>query len=182
MRQSAGVHIMRAGLEAFSATRRWRLWGAAAVIASLAPLLMAQSAAGRSEGLIVVRSNADFATTLARVEPAVTARGLFVMRVIDHSAAAAQFGLELPPNTVVLFGNPQNGSQLMACEPRVGIDLPQKLLIWEAGGAVMVAHNDPAYLVRRHAIKGCGDLIGRFTESLRAISAEVSGGTAPVEP
>ncbi len=176
MRQKWSVVAKVSELGRIAVIRRWRWWCAAAGIVSLAPLLMAQAATGRSDGLVVLRSNADFATTLARVEPAVRARELFVMRVIDHADSAAQFGRELAPNTVVLFGNPQVGSQLMACEPRVGIDLPQKLLIWEADGAVMVAYNDPAYLVRRHAIAGCGDLIGRVTESLRAISAQVSGG------
>ncbi len=156
--------------------RRRGLWWAVAGLLCLAQPSNAQVATNPADGVIVLRSDADFATTLARVEPAVVARGLFVMRVLDHSASAAQFGRVLAPNTVVLFGNPQIGSQLMACEPRAGIDLPQKLLLWEADGAVMVAYNDPAYLVRRHAIQGCGETIALISENLRVISAQVSGG------
>ncbi len=149
---------------------------AAAGIVYLAQPSTAQVSVSPADGVIVVRSDADFATTLARVEPAVKARGLFVMRVLDHSASAAQFGRVLAPNTVILFGNPQIGSQLMACEPRAGIDLPQKLLLWEADGAVMVAYNDPAYLVRRHSIQGCDAVVATVSENLRVISTQVAAG------
>jgi uncharacterized protein (DUF302 family) len=127
-------------------------------------------------GMVTLASDADFGTTLARVEPAVKARGLFLMRVMDHAAAAAQFGRTIPPNTLVLFGTPATGSRLMACAPRAGIDLPQKLLLFEEDGAVRVAYNDPAYLVRRHRIEGCDAEIREVAGNLAAVAREVAGG------
>ena len=129
-----------------------------------------------SEGLIAYRSDAGFEPTLQRVESAVESRGLFVMRMVDHAAAAAQFGRDLSPNTVVLFGNPQVGSQLMTCAPRVGIDLPQKLLLWEEDGAVFVAYNDPGYLALRHSIEGCEELLAQVSEKLDEIARAVAAG------
>jgi len=156
--------------------KAWPVSWVLGAVVCLAQSANAQVAASPADGVIVMRSDADFATTLARVEPAVKARGLFVMRVLDHSAAAAQFGRDLPPNTVVLFGNPQIGSQLMACAPRAGIDLPQKLILWESEGSVMIAYNDPAYLVRRHSITGCEEVVAVMSEHLRVISKQVSAG------
>jgi uncharacterized protein (DUF302 family) len=105
--------------------------------------------------MIAYRSDTVFAATMERVEPTVRARGLFVMRVLDHAAGAARFDQVMYPNSVVLFGNPQIGSQVMRCAPRAGIDLPQKLLVWEEDGAVFVAYNNPQYLIQRHSIVGC---------------------------
>jgi uncharacterized protein (DUF302 family) len=126
--------------------------------------------------MIAYRSDAGFAATLERVEPAIETRSLFVMKVMDHAAAAAQVGRDLSPNTVVLFGNPKIGSQVMTCAPLAGIDLPQKLLVWEEDGAVIVAYNDPQHLVWRHSIEGCEDLLARVAESLDGLAREVAGG------
>jgi uncharacterized protein (DUF302 family) len=150
------------------ATSCWALLAAA-------PAVRAQEPAQVSEGMIAYRSDASFDLTLQRVEPAVRARGLFLMDVLDHAAAAAKFGRELSPNAVVLFGNPQIGSQVMTCSPRAGIDLPQKLLVWQEGDAVFVAYNDPAYLTTRHAISGCEEVLKRVAENLDAIARQVIG-------
>jgi uncharacterized protein (DUF302 family) len=136
----------------------------------------AQEKVPASEGMTAYRSDADFAATLARVEPAVKAHGLYLMRVLDHAGAAAQFGRELAPNSVVLFGNPQIGSQVMTCAPRAGIDLPQKLLVWKEDGTVMVGYNDPAHLVWRHSIEGCDEILARVAENLDGVAREVAGG------
>jgi uncharacterized protein (DUF302 family) len=140
-----------------------------------APSLNAQEATTGSEGMIAYTSDTDFATTLARVEPAVKARGLFVMRVLDHAVGAAKFDRVLSPNSVVLFGNPKVGSQVMRCAPRAGIDLPQKLLVWEEDGTVVVAYNDPDYLRQRHSIVGCDELLARVAENIDRIARTVAG-------
>jgi uncharacterized protein (DUF302 family) len=125
--------------------------------------------------MITYASDTTFAATLERVEPAVKARGLFLMRVLDHAGAAKQFGQTLSPNSVVLFGNPKVGSQVMQCAPRVGIDLPQKLLVWKEDGAVYVAYNDPSYLIRRHSVAGCDALLERVAGNLDRIARAVAG-------
>ena len=149
------------------------LWVAALGVSSAA----AQVRVEAGEGMIAYSSNAGFAETLERAEPAIEARGLFVMKVMGHAAAAKQVGRDLSPNTVVLFGNPKIGSQVMTCAPRAGIDLPQKLLVWEEDGSVFVAYNDPAYLVRRHSIEGCDDLLARVAENLGGLARVVAGGS-----
>lgn len=130
-------------------------------------------------GVITRESGVDFVTTLSRVETAVTARGLFVMRVVDHAGAAAQFGRQIPANTVVLFGNPNIGAQLMSCAPSLGLDLPQKLLIHQLGNSVRVAYNDPVHLKLRHSVDGCEALLKLVAENLDRIARDVT--RAPAE-
>lgn len=148
-------------------------------LACLAVGIMPGAVIGQStsdDGIVKYVSNAAFEETVGRIEAAVTERNLFLMRVVDHAAAAAQMGRELSPNTVVLFGNPRVGSQIMACSPNAGIDLPQKLHVWEDGEAVVhVAYNSPDWLKRRHVIMGCDEILGRVRATLDAIARDVSG-------
>jgi hypothetical protein len=64
-----------------------------------APSLGAQEGTVASEGMIAYRSDTVFAATMERVEPTVRARGLFVMRVLDHAAGAARFDQVMSPNS-----------------------------------------------------------------------------------
>ena len=73
---------------------------------------------------------------------------------MDHSAGAANVGLELEPTIEIFFGNPAVGTPLMQIARTVAIDLPQKILITQADDGVRVLHNDPGYLATRH---GLGD-------------------------
>ena len=55
----------------------------------------------------------------------------------------------------------------MQCAQSVAIDLPQKALIWQdAQGQVWLTYNDPNYLVERHQITGCGDVIKKVGKAL----------------
>ncbi len=138
------------------------------------PCAAAQERVEASEGMIAYESDVPFKSTVGRVESAITSRGLYVMRVFDHARAAAKVGNDLSPNTVVLFGNPEVGSQIMKCAPRAGIDLPQKLQVWEEDGAVLVGYNDPEYLIRRHSIEGCDEVLGRVVSTLDEIARDVA--------
>ena len=154
---------------------RFFLLGLISAASGFSPVEGVAQTSGDS-GLVVYVSDASFDDTVARIEDAVTGRSLFVMRVFDHAAGAAAVGNSLAPNTVVLFGNPRVGSQIMGCSPTAGIDLPQKLLVWEdEGGIIRVAYNNPDWLERRHAIQGCDEILGRVRATLDAIARQVSG-------
>ena len=154
---------------------RFLLVGLVSAASGFAPATVVAQTSG-DNGLVTYVSDESFDGTVARIEDAVTGRGLFIMRVFDHAAGAAAAGNSLAPNTVVLFGNPRVGSQIMGCSPTAGIDLPQKLLVWEdEGGIIRVAYNSPDWLQRRHTIRGCDEILGRVWATLDAIARKVSG-------
>jgi uncharacterized protein (DUF302 family) len=69
-------------------------------------------------------------------------------------------GLQLRPTELAVFGNPKVGTALMLCSQRTAIDLSQKALIWEdQEGTVWFSYNDPNYLVERHGITGCAEVL-----------------------
>ena len=129
-------------------------------------------------GLVTLQSANDVETTQAKLEAAIAAAdGLSVMAVIDHAANATSVGLELRPTRLVLFGNPNAGTPLMQSAQSVAIDLPQKMLIWEAeNGDVFVAYNSPYYLKARHNVEGRDELLTKISGLLEKLA---KAATAP---
>lgn len=122
----------------------------------LSMLLFGAAGALAADGVISIKSTRDVNATADRLESILKDKGMTVFTRIDHAAAAQKAGIPLRPTVLVIFGNPKVGSPLMACASTVGIDLPQKALIWQdASGQVWISYNDPAYIARRHGITGC---------------------------
>lgn len=135
---------------------------------------------GRDEGVVSVESANDFETTYSRLMAAITGNpNLTVIAELDHAANAASVGLSLRPTRLVVFGNPALGTPLLQSEQTVGVDLPQKVLVYEdAGGTVRLAYNDPGYLVRRHDLDGVSDVADTIGTALEALAetATTAGG------
>lgn len=96
--------------------------------------------------MITIPSANGYADTLHRLLGSITGRGLTVFAQFDHAAAAQEVGMDLAPETVVVFGNPRAGTPLMKSDPRIGIELPLRLLLWSAGEKTMIGYNDPREL------------------------------------
>jgi uncharacterized protein (DUF302 family) len=131
-------------------------------------------------GLLVKASPYSVEETAGRLVNGIEARGLAVFARLDHSDNAAQAGMELPPTQVIMFGNPNLGTPLMQCSRSIAIDLPQKVLIWQADQGTQVAYNNPLYLAGRHRLNGCGQsVISRMSEALNGLIDQVVADDAP---
>jgi uncharacterized protein (DUF302 family) len=97
-------------------------------------------------GFRVTQTTSTVEAAVSTFVSLVSARGLTVFAVIDHAAGAAGAGLTLAPETVIVFGNPAAGTALMQADPRVGLDLPLKILIWEENGSAAIGYTDPLSL------------------------------------
>ncbi|NOY15776.1 MAG: DUF302 domain-containing protein [Gammaproteobacteria bacterium] len=133
--------------------------------------------ASADNGLVKIKSANDVTTTSNKLVKALKSKGMTVFDVIDHAKGAAGVGIELPPTTLVIFGNPKVGTLLMKCSRTAAIDLPQKMLIWsDESGQTWLAYNDPVYMAKRHGISACGEVIKKITGVLGKFS---SVATAP---
>jgi uncharacterized protein (DUF302 family) len=75
------------------------------------------------------------------------AAGFMVFTEIDHAAAAKQFGLDMRPRTVIVFGNPKLGTPAMVKTPLLAIDVPPKALVWEDDQSkVWLSYNSSDYI------------------------------------
>lgn len=90
--------------------------------------------------------------TVSRLTGIVSAKGLKVFAVIDHSAEASQVGLQLRETTLLVFGNPPAGTPVMVAAPLAALDLPLKVLIWEDAGQTKVSYYGPAALAARYGL------------------------------
>jgi uncharacterized protein (DUF302 family) len=93
--------------------------------------------------VVMLHSRHDFAATIARLKDALAARGITVFADIDQQDAARGVGMTLRPTRLLLFGNPQAGTPIMAADPLSALELPLRAVIWEeAGRGVQVAYLD----------------------------------------
>ncbi len=128
-------------------------------------------------GLVTIKSANDVAATTDKLVNALKGKGMTVFDVIDHAKGASGVGIDLPPTTLVIFGNPKVGTPLMKCSRSAAIDLPQKMLIWsDESGQTWLAYNDPVYMAKRHNVSGCDETIKKITGALAKFS---SVATAP---
>jgi len=125
------------------------------------------------EGIVIVQSANDIDTTFNNLQQAIDAAApLTLVATVDHSANASSVGLTLLPTRLLIFGNPNLGTPLMQSAQTIGIDLPQKMLVFEdETGQVSVAYNDPAFLAERHGISDQQDIIATITQALSNLAA-----------
>ncbi len=128
-----------------------------------------------ADGMIEVKSASSVKATIGKFETVAKERGQVIFARIDHAAGAQKIGATLRPTELLIFGNPQGGTPLMACAQSLGIDLPMKALAWEdASGQVWLAYNDPQYLVTRHNAKDCAPVAAKLSKALAAMAQEAS--------
>ncbi len=132
---------------------------------------VSSAGAGNMAGLVVVDSAHPVAETERRLVQAIEEAGLKLAARVDHEANAKSVGLQLPPTVLVLFGNPKAGTVLMEQNRSIGIDLPLKVLIWEADGRVRLAYTDPAHLARRHGIAETVPVLSQVAQALQRFSS-----------
>lgn len=124
-------------------------------------------------GVVTTVSAASFDSTLARLERAITQKGLTIAARVDHAAAAQRAGLSLRPTTLVIAGNPAAGTPLMLADQTMGVELPLRFLVWQGeDGKARVTYDPLAAIAARHRLKGLDDALRRMTTGIEAIVAE----------
>lgn len=145
--------------------------------------ISAANAAGieAGEGLVSVESSFSVDETFSRLEEAVQSQEpLSVVASVDHAANAQSVGLDLRPTRLLVFGNPMLGTQLMQEAQTVGIDLPQKFLVYEnADGRVFVVYNDPYYIAARHGIEGQDEVLQKVSGALDKLATTAAAQPMP---
>ena len=116
------------------------------IFAAAIVLAGAAGVANAGSDLVTKRSAHPFVMTLDRLEAAAKENGLVVFTRLDHAAAAKAAGLEMPPATVLVVGNPKAGTPQFLEHPTLGIDLPLKILVWQSKtGEVSVSYNSAVF-------------------------------------
>lgn len=131
---------------------------------------------GLAMHLVTVESDAGFDETVARLRAALDATpDLTLAAEFDHAANASEAGLALAPTRVFVFGNPEAGTPLMQARRTVAIDLPQRMLVYEEGGRVLVAYTPPRFLAQRHGLDGQRDRLDAINDTLARLADRAAG-------
>jgi uncharacterized protein (DUF302 family) len=125
-----------------------------------------------SEQLQVSEVPGDVASVVARLTSSLRARQVEVFATIDHAAGARRAGLELADEVLLVFGNPAVGTALMQADPRCGLDLPLRVLVWSQDGTTRVAYQDPARLADRYAVGSEQPTLSKLGGLLEQVVAE----------
>ena len=129
------------------------------------------------EGIITKDSEQDFENTYSTLKETLSANpNIKIIAELDHQANAASVNLELRPTRIIIFGNPNLGTPLMQDDQSIGLDLPQKMLVWEdADGNVFISYNDPEFIAKRHGIEGNEEVLQKISNALDMISSKATG-------
>jgi uncharacterized protein (DUF302 family) len=104
--------------------------------------------------LETVESQNDVPTAVKKLVDIIEKKELTHFATIDHADNAKKVGMQLRPETVVVFGNPKVGTQLMTCNPSMGLDLPLRMLFTtDYEGQTHITYTNPEYWTLKHNIK-----------------------------
>lgn len=102
-------------------------------------------------GLISVPSSLSIDDTVSALQSAISSNPAF--RIPLTLNFCNRGGRSCPQ--LIVFGNPNAGTPLMQVNQEIGMDLPQKFLVWkDVNGQVNITYNDPFFFAKRHNIQG----------------------------
>ena len=121
--------------------------------------------------MVELTASGDAEHVEARLREALDAHGLTLFARINHAAGARKADVELQPNVLLIFGNPSVGTPLMQADPRAGIELPLRMLIWQDPGGTHIGYLDPRELADRYALDGHQQTLDRQAAVLAKVAA-----------
>ena len=110
--------------------------------------------------------------TLDRVEKALHERGVPVFARVDHGGGARAAGLQLGDEEVLIFGDPRVGTALMQSDPRVGYELPLRVLAWQEQGGTRLGYVPASELAERYRLAGREEVLAKMDTLLAQLVAE----------
>ena len=125
--------------------------------------------------MVELIANGDAEEVEARLREALDAHQLRLFARIDHAAGARTADVELEANVLLIFGNTHVGTPLMQADPRVGIELPLRMLIWQDGQGTHLGYLDPRELADRYALEGQQQTLERQAAVLNKLAIAAAG-------
>ena len=123
-------------------------------------------------GMSFILSTINFEESYTALQISIAANeNIGIVAEVNHTMNAIGVNLELNPTRLIIFGNPNLGTPLMQNKQTTGLDLPQKILVWEDDeDMVHVSYNDPTFIAERHGIMDNTETLETITNALDNIS------------
>jgi uncharacterized protein (DUF302 family) len=125
--------------------------------------------------LIIQKSPHSVAKTVERLQKSITAKGMIIFAVIDHSSEARKAYMDLNEEKLLIFGDPKAGTFLMQENPSIGIELPLRLLIWQNEKKLtQIAYVDSLSLAENYHILHHVEVLRKMSSVLALMVAEAT--------
>lgn len=116
-----------------------------------------------------VKSENSFEETYSRLKSTIKDNpALTIVAELDHSKHAKEnAAMDLLPSRVIMFGNPALGTPLMQTNQKIGLDLPQKMLVHQnSSGNVYITYHNPQATALRYNISGQDEVVKKISKAL----------------
>jgi uncharacterized protein (DUF302 family) len=134
-------------------------------------------------GVRLVPSSQSVEQTVENLLEILKDRGFRIPAVVNFSEPTYRYWKNLRDTQLILFGNPNVGTPLMKNNQSIGLDLPQKFLVFEnRKHEVFIAFNDPRFLAEKHNLQrdqDPGNLDVRLTNIANALLGLAEAGAQP---
>lgn len=133
-----------------------------------------------SIGLVQVESTRSFEDTYSAILQVLSSNiNVYIAAEFDAAKVASVVNVTgIPPNRVVIFGNPVIAAPLIAADQASALDLPQKMHVYQTmEGKVMLGYNTPKYLEKRYTEmdKKAQEDLDLVNAGLRTLAADAAG-------
>jgi uncharacterized protein (DUF302 family) len=122
-----------------------------------------------NDKLVVRESKLSVADAVSKLWSFLESKNIKVFAYIDHGAAAQESGMQMADAQVVVFGDPRIGTKLMEEQPQIGIELPLKILIYDANGT-KVAYREPMTYLEEFGIVQNRSIVEKMSQLMAALS------------
>ena len=119
------------------------------------------SAQSEDYQFFTAKSKYDFKQTIRRLKKNFKANNIAIFAEIDHAKAAKKAKENLLPTTVLVVGN-----------PKVAIELPLKVLVYEENGIVQVRYKFVSLLVSDYKLERVEQITQKIDIAMGKIIAE----------
>ena len=127
--------------------------------------------------MIKKKSEFNVGVTLDRLETLLNEKDIKPVARVDHAATAKSVVMELRPTQVLFFGNPKLGTPLMQRDQMAGLDLPMRVLAWEAeDGSTWLGYHSPSSIADSLNLRNVADEIDLMTSALDALTENAISG------
>ena len=130
------------------------------------------SAQSEDYSSFTTKSQYDFKQTIRRLKKNFKANNIAIFAEIDHTKAAKKVKETLLPATVLVVGNPKVGTRLMQENPKVAIELPLKVLVYEENKVVWVRYKFVSLLVSDYKLERVEQITQKIDIAMGKIIAE----------
>ncbi|TDL84271.1 DUF302 domain-containing protein [Palleronia sediminis] len=97
------------------------------ILPALALAVLPMAAAAEIE---TAEAEGSVAEVMNRLEIAVAEAGATIFAKVDHAGGADAVGMAMNDAQLLIFGNPRLGTPIMQADPRAGLVLPMKMLVY----------------------------------------------------